>query len=80
MTHLQNTSGLQHHFGRWKPRNGRGCAGHVAALRDLETAFLAKLQPAVQKVAKDEGFQIVFNLDEGVISWADPSLDIRRMW
>src|SRR5579862_8848393 len=44
--------------------------------RDLETAFLAKLQPAVQKVAKDEGFQIVFNLDEGVISWADPSLDI----
>jgi outer membrane protein len=44
--------------------------------RDLETAFLAKLQPAVQKVAKDEGFQIVFNLDEGVISWADASLDI----
>jgi outer membrane protein len=44
--------------------------------RDLETAFLAKLQPAVQKVAKDEGFQIIFNLDEGVIAWADPSLDI----
>jgi hypothetical protein len=27
-------------------------------------------------VAKDKGLQIVFNLDDGTISWADPSLDI----
>lgn len=44
--------------------------------RDLETAFLAKLQPAIQKVAKDRGFQMVFNLDADLIVWADPSLDI----
>jgi outer membrane protein len=44
--------------------------------RDFESAFLAKLQPAIQKVAKDRGFQLVFNLDESVISWADSSLDI----
>jgi Skp family chaperone for outer membrane proteins len=44
--------------------------------RDLETAFLAKLQPAIQKVAKDRGFQLVFNLDADQILWADPSLDI----
>jgi Skp family chaperone for outer membrane proteins len=44
--------------------------------RDLETAFLTKLQPAIQKVAKDRGFQLVFNLDADPILWADPSLDI----
>jgi outer membrane protein len=44
--------------------------------RDVETAFLAKLKPAIAKVARDGGFQLVFNLDEDLISWADPSLDI----
>jgi Skp family chaperone for outer membrane proteins len=44
--------------------------------RDVESAFLAKLKPAIAKVARDGGFQLVFNLDEDLISWADPSLDI----
>jgi len=41
-----------------------------------ETAFLAKLKPAVEKIAREKNVQIVFNLDEGLILWADQSLDI----
>jgi outer membrane protein len=44
--------------------------------RDAETAFLAKLKPAVEKIAREKNVQIVFNLDEGLILWADQSLDI----
>jgi outer membrane protein len=43
---------------------------------EVESAFVFKFKPAVEKVAKEKGLQIVFNLDEGLISWADPSLDI----
>jgi len=44
--------------------------------REVESAFVFKFKPAVEKVAKDKGLQIVINLDDAVISWADPSLDI----
>jgi Skp family chaperone for outer membrane proteins len=44
--------------------------------RDLESAFLAKLKPAVTEVAKENGLALVFSLDEGAIVWADPALDI----
>lgn len=44
--------------------------------REVESAFVFKFKPAVEKVAKDKGLQIVFNLDDGLISWADSSLDI----
>jgi outer membrane protein len=44
--------------------------------REVENAFVFKLKPAVEKVAKEKGLQIVFNLDDGLISWADSSLDI----
>ena len=44
--------------------------------RDVENAFVFKFKPAVEKVAKEKGLQIVFNLDDGLISWFDPSLDI----
>jgi Skp family chaperone for outer membrane proteins len=44
--------------------------------RDTENAFLVRLKPAVEKVAKDKGLQMIFNLDEGLIAWTDPSLDI----
>jgi outer membrane protein len=44
--------------------------------REVESAFVFKFRPAVEKVAQEKGLQIVFNLDEGLISWADASLDI----
>ena len=44
--------------------------------REVEKAFVFKFRPAVEKVAKEKGLQIVFNLDNGLISWADTSLDI----
>lgn len=44
--------------------------------RDFETAFLAKLRPALDGVARDRALLLVFNEDAGLIAWADPSLDI----
>jgi outer membrane protein len=44
--------------------------------REVESAFVFKFKPAVETVAKEKGLQIVFNLDDGLISWADSSLDI----
>ena len=42
----------------------------------VESAFLFKVKPVVEKVAKDKGLQFVFDLDSGLIAWADPSTDI----
>ena len=44
--------------------------------RKVESAFLFKVKPVVEKVAKDKGLQFVFDLDRGLIAWADPSTDI----
>ena len=44
--------------------------------RDAESAFVVKLKPALAKVAKDKGLQIVFNVDDGHVAWFDPSADI----
>jgi outer membrane protein len=44
--------------------------------RKVESAFLFKVKPVVEKVAKDKGLQFVFDLDSGLIAWADPSTDI----
>jgi hypothetical protein len=35
--------------------------------RDAENAFVIKFKPAVAKVAQDMGFEIVFNVDEGLV-------------
>ena len=44
--------------------------------RDVEGAFLVKLKPAIERVAKEKGLQLIFNLDTDPIVWSDPSLDI----
>jgi len=44
--------------------------------RDIESAFVLKLQPAIEQVAKAKGVQVVVNLDDASIVWADPALDI----
>jgi outer membrane protein len=48
----------------------------TAIQRDVRTAFMAKLTPAVEQVAKERGLQFVLNADEGTIVWADRSFDI----
>jgi Skp family chaperone for outer membrane proteins len=44
--------------------------------REAENAFVVKLKPALAKVARDKGLQIVFNADDGQVAWFDPSVDI----
>jgi outer membrane protein len=44
--------------------------------RDLETSFLSKFHPAVAKVAKEKGFQLIFNLDQPFVTWFGPLADI----
>jgi len=48
----------------------------VGTQREIESAFLAKLRPAVEQVAKAKQLQIVVNLDTESVIWADASLDI----
>jgi Skp family chaperone for outer membrane proteins len=44
--------------------------------RDAESAFLVKLRPAIERVIKDNGIELLFNFDSGVLAWGDPSLDV----
>jgi outer membrane protein len=46
--------------------------------REVETAFLARLRPAIEQVAKERGLQLVVNLDDGTVVWSDPGIDITR--
>jgi outer membrane protein len=51
-------------------------ADFLGAQRDIESAFVVKLRPAVEKVAKAKGLQLVVNLDASMVVWADPAIDI----
>jgi Skp family chaperone for outer membrane proteins len=51
-------------------------AEFLGVQRNLENAFLAKLAPAVDTIAKKRGLLFVLNQDSGVLAWADPRLDI----
>jgi Skp family chaperone for outer membrane proteins len=51
-------------------------AEFLGVQKELESAFLAKLTPALSLVVKDRGLVLVLNEDAGLIAWADPSLDI----
>jgi Skp family chaperone for outer membrane proteins len=44
--------------------------------RESERAFLVKLTPALEKVTRDKGLLLVFNVDAGLIPWFAPSIDI----
>jgi Skp family chaperone for outer membrane proteins len=48
----------------------------TGAQREMEISFIAKLRPAVERVAKDQGLQMVVNLDDPSVVWSDPGLDI----
>ena len=44
--------------------------------RELENAFLFKVRPALDAVAKAKNLHLVFNEDTGVFAWVSPTLDI----
>jgi len=48
----------------------------TGAQREMEAGFIAKLRPAVAQVARTQGLQLVFSLDEPSVVWSDPALDI----
>jgi Skp family chaperone for outer membrane proteins len=51
-------------------------AQFLGVQRNLENAFLAKLAPAVDTIARKRGLLFVLNQDSDVFAWADPNLDI----
>jgi Skp family chaperone for outer membrane proteins len=51
-------------------------AEFVGTQREIEGAFLAKLRPAVEHVAKAKQLQLVVNLDADSVVWADAAIDI----
>jgi Skp family chaperone for outer membrane proteins len=51
-------------------------AEFLGVQRELESAFLAKLRPALASVAKERGLILVLNEDAGLLAWANPALDI----
>lgn len=44
--------------------------------RELENAFLFRVRPALDAVAKNRGLHLVFNEDAGLLAWVSPTLDI----
>jgi outer membrane protein len=48
----------------------------LGAQRDIESAFVVRLRPAVEQVAKARGLQLVVNLDTNAVVWADSAVDI----
>jgi len=51
-------------------------AEFLGVQRNLENTFFGKLGPALDAVAKERGFLLVFNEDSGMLAWANPALDI----
>ena len=51
-------------------------AEFLGVRRQVESAFVLRLQPALTAVAKEKGLLLVINEDEGLIAWADPVADI----
>jgi outer membrane protein len=51
-------------------------AEFLGVRQQSENAFVLKLRPALDAVAKEKGLLLVINQDEGLIAWADPVADI----
>ena len=51
-------------------------AEFLGVQRNLESAFLAKLRPALATFVKEQGLTFLFNEDSGVLAWADPAYDV----
>jgi Skp family chaperone for outer membrane proteins len=51
-------------------------AEFLGVQKAAESAFLTKLRPVFDSVVKEKQLLLVFDIDSGLLAWADPSLDI----
>jgi hypothetical protein len=51
-------------------------AALLGARQNAKTTFLAKLQPAIEAVARKRELHVVLNQDAGVLLWGDAAFDI----
>jgi len=51
-------------------------AEFLGVQKAAESAFLTKLRPVFDSVVKEKQLLLVFDVDSGLLAWADPSLDI----
>ncbi|HEX5107656.1 MAG TPA: OmpH family outer membrane protein [Vicinamibacterales bacterium] len=51
-------------------------AEFLGVQKAAESAFLTKLRPIFDSVVKEKQLLVVFDIDSGLLAWADPSLDI----
>jgi outer membrane protein len=51
-------------------------AEFLAVRREIEEAFLVRVRPILEQVAKDQNLDVILNTDSQLLLWADPSVDI----
>jgi outer membrane protein len=51
-------------------------AEFLSVRREIESAFLVKVRPIIEQLAKDQQLDIILNADAQMVLWADMSVDI----
>ena len=51
-------------------------AEFLAVRRGIEDAFLVRVRPILEQVAKDQKLDVILNADAEMLLWADRSIDI----
>lgn len=51
-------------------------AEFLAVRREIESAFLVRVRPIIEQVAKDQRLDVILNADSQMLLWADGSVDI----
>ena len=51
-------------------------AEFLAVRREIEDAFLVRVRPILEQVAKDQKLDVILNADSPMLLWADRSVDI----
>jgi Skp family chaperone for outer membrane proteins len=51
-------------------------AEFLAVRREIESAFLVRVRPIIEQVAKDQKLDLILNADSQILLWADASVDI----
>ena len=51
-------------------------AEFLAVRREIEEAFLVRVRPIIEQVAKDQKLDMILNADSQMLLWADASVDI----
>ena len=51
-------------------------AEFLAVRREIESAFLVRVRPIIEQLAKDQKLDLILNADTEMLLWADQSVDI----